>query len=522
MSAPARGNGWLHGRTALLIAFAFSVMADPVSSVAYAIEAALHALHGHLPLLLGAMGLVVLVVALVVTSYHQLVGRFPEGGGAAAATGAALGDGWSFVPMGALIVDFVLTIAISVSAGASAMISYVPGLAPYRLLLALCLLVLVAALMWFGHMGRAVFALLTLIFLVAAVAVLVSVVNASPDAAATATAEAAETGLLHSAPLSVLLAFPVAMALATGVEAPSSAIAQLAQLDDKGRRSFGRWALWLTLGIVGTLTLALTASVVYLEIGLPGEDSTLVADLARAAASPGVFALFQGATALLLLSAASSSFQAGPGLLKALARREDAKGGHGVLPSMLGRTNSHHTPYVGVGLFLLLSAAVVAAAGARDQRLVLFYAVAVFVSFLMGLASMALLARRDGQRRWVVLNVIAAITVAFTLVMNLTRPAALGSLFATAVASAVLYSAWVRAGRPRGAAHAVAEAEAGEAASGDAELDQTDAGHGKPVPASVVAATGTAPHAVPSEEQGAPDERQPDERPEPQPSRTRR
>ncbi|WP_083979711.1 amino acid permease [Demequina salsinemoris] len=473
----SKGGGWLAGRTALLLAFAFSVMADPVSSVAYAIEAALHALNGHLPLLLGAMGLVVLVVALVVTSYHQLVGRFPEGGGAAAATGAALGDGWSFVPMGALIVDFVLTIAISVSAGASAIISYIPSLAPYRLGLALCLLVLVAGLMWFGHMGRAVFALLTVIFLVAAVAVLVSVAMAAPTIADTVSAETAETSLLHSAPLSVVLAFPVAMALATGVEAPSSAIAQLAQLDDDGRRTFGRTALWLTLGIVGTLTLLLTASVVYLEIGLPSEDSTLVADLARAASSPAVFALFQGATALLLLSAASSSFQAGPGLMKALARREDGTAGHGVLPSILGRTNSHHTPYVGVAVFLALSAVVVAAAGARDQRLVLFYAVAVFVSFLMGLVSMALLAHRDGQRRWVTLNIVAAVAVGFTLIMNLTRVAALGSLAATAVASGILYWAWVRAGKPSGASHAVAESEAGDdaVAEDDAASGSTSA-----------------------------------------------
>jgi hypothetical protein len=59
---------WIHGRTALLIAFAFSVMADPVSSVAYAIEVALRALHGNLALLPPAMGLVVVVVAVIVLS----------------------------------------------------------------------------------------------------------------------------------------------------------------------------------------------------------------------------------------------------------------------------------------------------------------------------------------------------------------------------------------------------------------------------------------------------------------------
>ncbi|NYI40763.1 hypothetical protein [Demequina lutea] len=116
---PVRSRWW-NSRVVLLIAFAFSVMADPVSSVAYAIEAALRALGGRLDLLVAAMAAVVFVVALVVTSYHQLVARFPEGGGSAAATGKAFGEGWSFVPMGALVVDFVLTIAISVSAGSSA------------------------------------------------------------------------------------------------------------------------------------------------------------------------------------------------------------------------------------------------------------------------------------------------------------------------------------------------------------------------------------------------------------------
>jgi amino acid transporter len=440
------------GRTALLVAFAFSVMADPVSSVAYAIEAALRALNGNLSLLMAAMTAVVVVVALVVTSYHQLVARFPEGGGSAAAAGAAFGEGVAFVPMGALIVDFVLTISISVSAGASAIISYLSGLAAWRLPIALGLLVLVAGLMWFGHLGRAVFALLTLTFIGTAVAALVPVLGRP--------AAVLPVGALESAPLSVALAFPVAMALATGVEAPSSAIAQLAQLDNDGRRAFGRWALWLTLGIVGVLTLAVTAAVVHLGIALPATDTTLVAELARTSASPGVFAAFQMTTALLLLSAASSSFQAGPGLLKALARHHADDGTiRGVLPGVLGRTNVHHVPFVGVGVFLVVSAAVVAVAGARDQSLVLFYAVAVFVSFLVGLLAMAKLSKQDRSLRWVVLNLAGAAVVAFTLAANLTRPAAIGSLAATAVVAAGLYGAWVRAGRPRGMGHAVAEAE---------------------------------------------------------------
>jgi hypothetical protein len=79
VSRPRRGGGLL------LFGFALSVMADPVSSVAYAIEAALEALRRDMALLLPTMLLVLGVIALVVVNYHQLVARFPAGGGAAAA-----------------------------------------------------------------------------------------------------------------------------------------------------------------------------------------------------------------------------------------------------------------------------------------------------------------------------------------------------------------------------------------------------------------------------------------------------
>ena len=229
--------GGFQSRPLLLIAFAFAVMADPVSSIAYAIEAALRALDGDLGLLAATMGVVVGIIALVSLNYHQLYARFPEGGGDAAATGAAFGEGWAFLPLGALIVDYTLTISISVAAGASAIIAYVPGLAPARIELALGLLCFVAGLTWFGHGGRLVFAAMTIAFVAVAVVV---IAHGFIAPVAHGSSPLAPAGHPHLASVGVLLAFPVAMALATGVEAPSSAIAQLGQLDDSGRRRFCR------------------------------------------------------------------------------------------------------------------------------------------------------------------------------------------------------------------------------------------------------------------------------------------
>jgi hypothetical protein len=430
-------------RLVLLFAFAFTVMGDPVSSVAYAVEAALRALDGDLGLLLVTMGLVVGIIVLVSINYHQLYARFPEGGGDAAATAAAFGEGWAFLPLGSLIVDYALTITISVAAGVSAIIAYVPGLASLRVALALSLLVLVAGVSWFGHGGRLAFAVMTIAFVAAALVVLA---RGIVDPVAQGSGPVAPAGPHDAAPLAVLLAFPVAMALATGIEAPSSAIAQLGQLDDAGRRRFGRVTLWLTVAIVGTLTLGLSALAVSLHAGLPPENSTQMAEIARAATGDGaIFAAFQATTAVLLLAAASSSFQAGPGLLKALSR-----GGHGVgvLPRPLGRTNRHHTPYWGVVAFLAVAAALVLAAGAREQRLVLFYAVAVFVAFLCGLLAMARFFRAEGRRLLQTTSVLAAVAVAVTLGANLARGYPVVSLVSAFAIAATLYVLWARAGRP--------------------------------------------------------------------------
>ena len=443
----------VHSRPVLLVAFAFAVMADPVSSVAYAIEAALRALHADLALLFVTLGLVVAVIALIIINYQLLVARFPDGGGAAAAAGAAFGEAWALVPIGALIVDFVLTISISAAAGASALIAYLPALAVWRVPLAVLLVAVVAALTWWGHLGRALFAVFTLAFVGASVAVLLYAVGASPRPVGTITA-----GVGHPV-WTVLLAFPVAMALATGVEAPSSAIAQLGQLTDNGRRRFGQITLWLTLGIVGCLTLGLAAAADHLRIGVPDQDTTQIAELARAAAPAPVFAAFQLATAVLLLAAASSSLQAGPGLFKALARRRTSTGAVGILPEWLGRTNMHHTPYVGVAVFAVASGLVTAAAGGRDQELVLFYAVSVFVSFLVGLLAMVRFARRQRSTARLAIAAVGACAVVFTLAVNLTRVDALISIAASLLIAAALYRVWVRAGRPRGIASAVASAE---------------------------------------------------------------
>jgi hypothetical protein len=208
------------------------------------------------------------------------------------------------------------------------------------------------------------------------------------------------------------------------------------------------------------LTIGLTAVAFKLGIGIPPPHSTQIARVADASVGPALFALFQACTALLLLAAASSSFQAGPGLLKALARRTHlVEEGAGVLHHRLGVVNVHHTPYWSVVVFLGISAAVVAGAGARDQELVLFYAVSVFMSFLMGLLAMARFSHR--ARRWPLfaVNCLGAAAVALTLAFNLARGYPVVSMAAALAIALFLHRLWVRDGRRGAISRAVVEAE---------------------------------------------------------------
>ena len=241
-------------RVHLFVAFAFTVMADPVSSVAYAIEAARRHLGDDATTLFVTMAVVVLIIVVISATYHQLIGRFPSGGGGPEAVASAFGEGWAFLPLGALLVDFTLTVAVSCAAGAAALIAFVPELAGERVYLALGLTAAVAAGVLAGHRGRVGFAIATQAFLLLAVVVFIAGLRAEPATGA---------GLQDSQPLfgdlallPMLLALPLGMALATGVEAPSNAVAQLPQLDDRSRTRFGRLTLWLMVAIVGFLTLA--------------------------------------------------------------------------------------------------------------------------------------------------------------------------------------------------------------------------------------------------------------------------
>jgi hypothetical protein len=162
------------------------------------------------------MAAVIAIIAVISATYHELIGRFPSGGGQEGIA-HAFGEGWAFIPLGALLVDFTLTVAVSCAAGASALIAYMSELEPIRTPIGLGLVVLVAGNVLLGQGGRVVFANATIAFIALSICVIVSGVISSPgSAAAGGHATVGGTPLLVTTGLGPsLLAIPLGMALAT-------------------------------------------------------------------------------------------------------------------------------------------------------------------------------------------------------------------------------------------------------------------------------------------------------------------
>lgn len=436
----------MRARWLLTVGFAGAVMADPVSSVAYAIESALIRLDGDAAALGVSMTAVVFVIALVAMSYWQIIGLFPDGGGSAEAAGAEFGTRWTFLPLGALVVDFVLTIAISVTAATSALASWIPRVHDWSIPITWGLLVVVALLVASGGRGRLLLAAMTVAFVLASIVVVLA--GLPIEAAGQPIKDVAQLRDSGSDLVGIIVAMSAAMALATGIEAPASAIAEVGHLDADGRRRLGRTALVATVVVVGVLTLALTLLVVHQGAGLPPDGQTLLAATVRDALGSGVLlGGFQLTTALLLLAAAGSSLQAGPGLAKALSRAHD-----GVevplLPRWFGRSTRDGVPWIGVAAFSFVAAVLVAVAGANEQTLVVFYAVAVFVGFAFGIAAMLRYNLRRGRRAAASLNALGLVAVVGTLALNVSRIDPIASLAAALVVAAVIDARWRRLGRP--------------------------------------------------------------------------
>jgi len=373
---------------------------DALSSVAYATQEILRVLAiGGLALLYltpwVALGVVVLL-GVVAVSYQQVVHAYPGGGGSYEVATRNLGPLAGLVVAGALMVDYTLTVAVSVASGIDNVISAVPSLDPYRVPIALGSVLVLAAVNLRGvkESGKA-FAIPTYAFIVGIVATIV--VGALRYAAGhPAVAESAvyhvtphETGLAGLALVFVTLrAFSSGCTALTGIEAVSNGVPAF-------RRPSSRNAS-VTLGLIGVIAivmfggitmLALGAHVHYTDnscdlVGLANcattPQRTVIAQLASAVFGNGSFMFYfiQAATALILVLAANTAFNGFPVLGALLAQRR-------YLPRQLHTRGDRLAFSNGIIALALAAAALLFVYGASVDSLIHLYVLGVFTAFTL-------------------------------------------------------------------------------------------------------------------------------------------
>jgi amino acid transporter len=374
---------------------------DPLSSVAYATEQIV------LVLGLGGLGMlyltpwlgmaVVVLLVIVVASYRQTCYAYPNGGGAYAVSRANLGVRASLVAASALLVDYVLTVAVSVVAGVAAITSAVPALAPHAVGLSLALVVLLTVVNLRGvkESGRA-FAVPTYGF-VAIVLLLLAVAGLRLATGSTLTAESASYGLVPDHRTGGLLtvflalrAFASGCTALTGVEAVSNGVPSFEE--PKARNAATTLTIMGGLAIVmfaGITALAVVTRVHMAEdpsllIGLPPgrEQRTALSQIGLAVFGGGpAFYLLQAFTAAILILAANTAYNGFPVLASLLAR-------DGHLPRQLARRGDRLVFSNGILLLAAVAAMLIVAFDADVTRLIQLYIIGVFVSFTLSQAGM--------------------------------------------------------------------------------------------------------------------------------------
>lgn len=377
---------------------------DPLSSVAYAPQELL------MILLIGGLGLlaagpwvalaVVVLLGVVVLSYRQLVKAYPSGGGDYEVARANLGENAGLVVASALLVDYIMTVAVSVASGVDNIISALPALNPYRVELAVGFIAVLAAVNLRGvrESSRA-FAVPTYLFVasigVMVVAFLLRAAVGDLPAAESATLEV-QAGSLTQAALVLLLlrAFASGCAALTGVEAISNGVPAFRRPKianaQKTLLAMGAIAIVLFSGLV---LVALLAQVHYIDCTefaeFPGcgdgddPQRSLIAQVAAATFGNDSIPFFvvQAATAAVLLLAANTAFNGFPLLGSVLAR-------DGYAPKALATRGDRLIFSNGVIVLSIAAAVILLVFRADVTALIQLYIIGVFVSFTIGQTGM--------------------------------------------------------------------------------------------------------------------------------------
>ena len=389
---------------------------DALSSVAYATDAALGVLilagSGALSFSLPITITIVALIAIVVFSYRQTITAYPQGGGAYVVGRANLGTLASLVAAASLLIDYVLTAAVSLMAGTQALSSLWPWLLNWQVLIALVLLVLVgwANLRGVREAGR-LFALPTYAFVVMvavlAVAGLQNLIFShgfSPDPPPLVKA-VEPLGLFL-----ILRAFSSGCSAMTGIEA----IANGVQLFRSPSAQRARNTL-LVMGLLLASMFLAVSGLGFMYGVAPNPDVTVMAQLGMRVFGPNTPLLWvlQITTLLILMLAANTAFADFPRLSALLARDN-------FLPRQMAWVGDRLVFQNGIKLLLVATAVIIVICQGNTTVAVNLYAVGVFLAFTLSQAGMVVHWCRERGVGWLthaLMNGIGSTSTCLVLVV---------------------------------------------------------------------------------------------------------
>ena len=357
---------------------------DAISSVSYAGEEILLVLVPVLGMVsfryfLPIVAAIICLLGILVFCYRQTIEAYPEGGGAYIVASDNLGEKIGLIAGGSLIMDYILTVAVSSCAGAAAITSAFPSMLPYKAILAF----LIICLLTWGNLrgirdSSVMFGVPTYLFILTMLSLIVtgivkySLGLATPAEEAVMAANSAELAT-DAMVILILKAFASGCTALTGVEAVSNGVPNFKEPAPQHAKK----VLLAMAGFVCIIFFGVSLLISFYKI-VPSEDATAVSLLAAAVfgRSSTMFYVTQVMTVVILSLAANTAFADLPLLMSLIA-------GHGYLPKQLVNRGSRLNFSNGI-LFLFGMASLLVFIFRGSQHLLLpLYASGVFISFFL-------------------------------------------------------------------------------------------------------------------------------------------
>jgi amino acid transporter len=387
---------------------------DALSSIAYANQEIYLGLvvAGSAGLMLAfPIGLAIVgILAIVAISYYQTVHAYPSGGGSYIVARANLGILPGLIAAGALLLDYLLCAAVSLTAGVDAIASAFPGLYPYRIEIALGLLglIMLANLRGLRETGT-IMAIPVYLFLFTYIPMLVYggivlFIN-GPTPLATVAPPATQPLTLFL----ILHTFATGCTALTGIEAISNGVPAFQRPESKNAgRTLIVMAILMSILFVGSIGLTQFLGVI------AGPQETILSALARRLLGSGfAYVLIQVSTLLILAVAANTSFADFPRLSAILAR-------DGFLPRQFTGLGDRLVFQNGIIFLAVATGVLIVVFSGNSHLLIPLFAIGAFLAFTLSQSGMVVHWFRERSPNWVIkafLNGLGAITTATTLLI---------------------------------------------------------------------------------------------------------